>query len=58
MASINGGDRLCQNLAGENSVCTLFSLHIGHTSESTGNLSAVGPSVRIVRSRMCTNPAA
>ena len=57
-ASKNGGDRLCQNLAGENSVCTLFRLHIGHTSASTGNPSGVGPSVRIVRSRMCMNPAA
>jgi hypothetical protein len=31
MESINGGDRLGQILAGENSVCPLFSLHLDHT---------------------------
>ena len=57
-ASAAAGDRLRQVLANENSVWPRFCSHVGHTSDSTGNLSAVGPSVRIVRSRMCTNPAA
>src|SRR5208283_4868441 len=55
MASINGGDRMGQASAGENSFWQLFSSHFGQTSASAGNLSAAGPSVRIVSSRRSTN---